>query len=254
MSERRFEGKVALVTGGNSGIGLAVARGARRPKGRESCSSGANRSDGRRAAAQIWAARPRVSSPTPVGSTASTASSRRRASSAAAGSTSCSATPAIGAFGLIATISEQKWDEIMDVNVKGLYFTVQKALPLMTRGGAIVLNASVAARKGDAGGSIYGASKAAVRSLGRSLGAELVGAGIRVNVVSPGPIETPIFVPRRNEREADRRAQGRVVRPQSDEALRLADEVAASGAVPRLRCGVVHHRRRPARRRRRGSF
>ena len=81
----------------------------------------------------------------------------------------------------------------MAVNLKGVYFTVQKALPLMAPGGAIVLNASVAAGKGDPGGALYAASKAAVRSLGRSLGAELVSAGIRVNVVSPGPIETPIF-------------------------------------------------------------
>ena len=82
---------------------------------------------------------------------------------------------------------------MFDINVKGIYFTVQKAVALMDRGGAIVLNASVAAAKGDPGGSMYAASKAAVRSLGRSLGAELVAAGIRVNVVSPGPIETPIF-------------------------------------------------------------
>ena len=81
----------------------------------------------------------------------------------------------------------------MDTNLKGVYFTVQKSLPLMGPGGAIVLNASVAAGKGDPGGSLYAASKAGVRSLGRSLAAELVGRGIRVNVVSPGPIETPIF-------------------------------------------------------------
>jgi NAD(P)-dependent dehydrogenase (short-subunit alcohol dehydrogenase family) len=77
--------------------------------------------------------------------------------------------------------------------VKGLYFTVQHALALMRRGRAIVLNASLAASKGVPNASVYSASKAATRSLGRSLGAELVERGIRVNVVSPGPIETPIF-------------------------------------------------------------
>jgi len=82
---------------------------------------------------------------------------------------------------------------MFDVNVKGVYFTVQKAVPLMRAGGAIVLNASVAAGKGNPVGSIYGATKAAVRSLGRTIAAELVERGIRVNVVSPGPIETPIF-------------------------------------------------------------
>jgi NAD(P)-dependent dehydrogenase (short-subunit alcohol dehydrogenase family) len=63
----------------------------------------------------------------------------------------------------------------------------------MLGGGAIVLNASVAAAKGNPAGALYGASKAGVRSLGRTLAAELVGRGIRVNVVSPGPIETPLF-------------------------------------------------------------
>ena len=81
----------------------------------------------------------------------------------------------------------------MNVNVKGVFFTVQKALPLMTRGGAIVLNASVAAGKGDPGGAMYGSSKAAVRSLGAASAPSWWARGIRVNVVSPGPIETPIF-------------------------------------------------------------
>jgi NAD(P)-dependent dehydrogenase (short-subunit alcohol dehydrogenase family) len=90
-------------------------------------------------------------------------------------------------------MTEATWDSIMNTNVKGLYFTIQQAVPLMGKGGAIVLNASVASAKGNPAGAIYGASKAAVRSLGRSLGAELLGLGIRVNVVSPGPIETPIF-------------------------------------------------------------
>ena len=89
----------------------------------------------------------------------------------------------------------------MDINVKGVYFTVQKAAALMTAGGAIVLNASVAAGKGNPLGSVYGASKAAVRSFGRTMAAELVERGIRVNVVSPGPIETPIFGRSMNEQQ-----------------------------------------------------
>ena len=83
--------------------------------------------------------------------------------------------------------------------MKGGYFTVQKAVALRRKGGASVLNASVAASKGNPIGSVYGATKAAVRSFGRTIAAELVERGIRVNVVSPGPIETPIF-----ERTADR--------------------------------------------------
>jgi NAD(P)-dependent dehydrogenase (short-subunit alcohol dehydrogenase family) len=99
----------------------------------------------------------------------------------------------VGTFGPLAATSEAMWDSMFDINVKGVYFTVQKAVPLMKPGGAIVLNASVAAGKGNVGSSVYASTKAAVRSFGRTLANELVERGIRVNVVSPGPIETPIF-------------------------------------------------------------
>ena len=191
MTTQRFEGKVVLVTGGNSGIGLAVAH-AFVAEGAKVVVSGRNAATVETAVEALGAAA--------VGVAADTGSlegiDRVVAATRAFGGGRldvlfCNA--GIGAFGPIATIGEAKWDELMNVNVKGVFFTVQKALPLMTRGGAIVLNASVAAGKGDPGGAMYGSSKAAVRSLGRGLGAELVGAGIRVNVVSPGPIETPIF-------------------------------------------------------------
>jgi NAD(P)-dependent dehydrogenase (short-subunit alcohol dehydrogenase family) len=77
--------------------------------------------------------------------------------------------------------------------VKGLYFTLQKALPHLNDNAGIVLNASVVGTKGYAGATVYSATKAAVRSLARTFAAELVDRGIRVNVVSPGPIETPIL-------------------------------------------------------------
>ena len=113
-------------------------------------------------------------------------------------------------FGPLAATTEAMWDSMFDINVKGVYFTVQKAVPLMDKGGAIVLNASVAAGKGNPSGSVYGASKAAVRSFARTIGAELVERGIRVNVVSPGPVET--------------------------RALRADDERARRRPAPRRRC------------------
>ncbi len=88
--------------------------------------------------------------------------------------------------------SEAVYDEMLDLNAKGPYFTVQKLAPLMSQGGAIVLTTSSADEKGIPGISAYGAAKAALRSLARTLAAELLPRGIRVNAVSPGPIDTPI--------------------------------------------------------------
>ncbi len=90
-------------------------------------------------------------------------------------------------------VTEDLFDEVNDINFKGAYFTVQKALPLMGEGSSVTLISSVANIKGIAGMSVYSATKAAVRSLARTLAAELAPRGIRVNSLSPGPIDTPIF-------------------------------------------------------------
>src|SRR2546422_2691114 len=99
----------------------------------------------------------------------------------------------IGQFLPIAEATEEHFDRIFDTNVKGAYFTVQKALPLLTRGASIILNSSIAGLIGMPNNSVYAASKAALRSLARTLSADLVDRGIRVNVISPGPVTTPIF-------------------------------------------------------------
>jgi NAD(P)-dependent dehydrogenase (short-subunit alcohol dehydrogenase family) len=99
----------------------------------------------------------------------------------------------IGAFLAIEKVTEQDWDTIHDINLKGVFFCVQKALPLLRNGSSIVLTGSIGALKGIPTGSVYAASKAGLRALGRCFAAELVGRGIRVNVVSPGPTETPII-------------------------------------------------------------
>jgi len=91
----------------------------------------------------------------------------------------------------LGAITEEHFDRIFGTNVRGVLFTVQKALPLMVRGASIILTGSTAAVKGTASFSVYSASKAAVRNLARSWALDLKDRGIRVNVVSPGPVRTP---------------------------------------------------------------
>jgi NAD(P)-dependent dehydrogenase (short-subunit alcohol dehydrogenase family) len=93
----------------------------------------------------------------------------------------------------LAETDEASFDQIFGINVKGLYFTLQKALPLLNPGAAVILNASVVQKMGFPGASAYAASKAAVRSIGQTAAAEFAHLGIRVNLLSPGPIETPIY-------------------------------------------------------------
>ncbi len=94
----------------------------------------------------------------------------------------------------LGTVTEKGFDDVFGVNVRGTLFTVQKALPLLRDGGSIILNGSIAGVKGFPNMSVYNASKAAVRSFARTWAAELAGRQIRVNVISPGPIDTAIFV------------------------------------------------------------
>ncbi|WP_426670667.1 SDR family oxidoreductase [Mucilaginibacter sp. McL0603] len=100
---------------------------------------------------------------------------------------------AIYALAPLADFSEEMFDQLSDINFKGTFFTVQKALPYLNDGASIVLTSSVVAEKGVPNHSVYAASKAAIRSLARSFSAELLDRKIRVNVLTPGPIDTPVF-------------------------------------------------------------
>lgn len=102
--------------------------------------------------------------------------------------------PAGGALSepLIA-VTEDSFDDVFAVNVRGTLFTVQKALPLMSAGGSVVINGSAGAVKGAPGATVYSASKAALRSFARTWTAELKGQNIRVNLINPGPIDTASF-------------------------------------------------------------
>jgi NAD(P)-dependent dehydrogenase (short-subunit alcohol dehydrogenase family) len=99
----------------------------------------------------------------------------------------------IGEFAALGSITEEHFDKLFGINVKGTLFTVQKALPLMNDGGSIILTGSVASAKGTPGFWVYGATKAAIRNFVRAWTVELKDRRIRSNVLSPGPTETPIM-------------------------------------------------------------
>jgi len=125
-------------------------------------------------------------------------------------------------------VTEEHFDKTFDINTKGLLFTVKKALPLMGKGGSIVLTASIASVKGMPGYGTYSATKAAVRSFARTWTIELKDRGIRVNTLSPGPIDTPII-----DSQADSKYGADAVRASFAAVIPLgrigkADEVAAA--------------------------
>jgi NAD(P)-dependent dehydrogenase (short-subunit alcohol dehydrogenase family) len=184
----KLEGKVALVTGGNSGIGLATAKafvnegafvfitGRREAElaaaveeigGQVAAVQGdvSNRSDLDRLFEQIKREKGRLNI--------------------------VFANAGVAKYAPLGDITDEFYDAIFDVNVKGVLFTVQKALPLMPDGASIILNASVVASKGFSANSVYSATKAAVRSFARTWTTDLKARRIRVNAVSPGSIDTP---------------------------------------------------------------
>src|SRR6201993_906481 len=186
----RLTGKVAVVTGGNSGIGLATAQ-RFREEGAKVAITGRDQKTLDTAVktigGDVLAVRADVSK-------LSDLDKFYKAVSEKFGKIDIIfANAGIAKFAPFADSGEALFDETFDVNVKGVYFTIQKALPLLNEGASIIINSSVASESGVAGASIYAATKAAVRSFARTLTTELVDRGIRVNVVSPGPITTPIF-------------------------------------------------------------
>lgn len=99
----------------------------------------------------------------------------------------------IAKFEPMEIVTEERFDELSNTNFKGLFFNVQYALPLMEQGGSVIITTSAAAQIGSPNMSVYGATKAAARSLARTLSGDLLPKGIRVNGISPGPIDTPIM-------------------------------------------------------------
>jgi len=184
----KHEGKIAVITGGNSGIGLATAQrlvnegayvfitGRRQPE-----LDAAVKLIGK----NVTAVQGDVSNLADLDRLYATVKQQKGRIDI------LFANAGLGEFALLGSISEAHYDKTFNINVKGVLFTVQKALPLLVDGGAIVLNASIVSSKGMPAFSVYSATKAALRSFARTWTVDLKDRKIRVNAVSPGPIETP---------------------------------------------------------------
>lgn len=185
----RLQGKTAVITGGGTGIGLGAARrfieegavvylfGRRQA---QLDAAVAELGDNARAVAGS------ITAPADLDRLYATVKAER------SGLDILFANAGTGAFAPLGEITSEHYDQIFDINVKGTVFTVQKALPLMSAGGSIILTGSSTGVMGTPAFSIYSATKAAIRNLARSWALDLKGTGIRVNVLSPGPTTTEL--------------------------------------------------------------
>ena len=185
---KKLEGKVAVITGGNSGIGLATAK-RFVEEGEYVFITGRRQSELDEAVKQIGdniaGVQGDVSNLADLDRLYDTVKQKKGRLD------SLFANAGVAEFASLGDITEAHFDKTFNINVKGLLFTVQKALPLIQDRGSIILNASIAASKGIEASSIYNATKAAIRSFARSWAVDLKHRKIRVNAISPGPIDTP---------------------------------------------------------------
>jgi len=187
---KRLEGKVALITGGNSGIGLATAKRLKEEGARVAITGRSQKTldaavEG--LGSDVLAIQSDVAKTSEIEKVFETVTKRFGKIDV------LFANAGVAKFLPVSAVNEGHYDEQFDINTKGAYFTIQKGLPYLNDGAAVILNTSVVSNQGLPNGSVYAATKAAMRSLTRSFASSLVERNIRVNAVAPGPIETPIF-------------------------------------------------------------
>ena len=185
----KLDGKIALITGGTSGIGAATAK-LFQAEGASVIVTGSSQKSVDAAKAELPGIEVLVSN---AGDVAATKALVEQIKAKHGRIDVLFVNAGIAKFAPLEAADEAFFDAQFDVNVKGLYFVVQQAAPIISDGGSIILTASTAASSGGPNMSIYSATKAAVRSFSRTFAAELAPRNIRVNTLSPGPIETPIF-------------------------------------------------------------
>src|SRR5215469_7987134 len=187
---RRLEGKVAVVTGGNSGIGLASAKRLQDEGARVAIAGRSQKTldEAEKALGNgVLAIQADVSKLEDIDKIYAAVAKKFGKIDV------LFVNAGIAKFAPFDQTPEALYDDVVDTNAKGAYFTIQKAIPHLNDGASIIVNTSVAGIKGTENTSVYSSTKAALRSLARTAAAELAGRNIRVNAVAPGPIVTPIF-------------------------------------------------------------
>ena len=185
---KKLQGKIALITGGNSGIGYESAK-ELSEQGAQLIITGKRVEAVRKAAAELNA----IGIVCDTSYIASIENLYREVKEKVGFIDILFLNAGIAQFAPIELVDENHYDSLFNTNVKGLYFNIKNAVPMIREGGSIILNTSAVSTKGYALTSVYSATKAAVRSFARTLAAELLPKNIRVNAIAPGPIETPIY-------------------------------------------------------------
>lgn len=219
----RFEGKSVVILGGNAGIGLAAAR-MFHAEGAKLALTGRNAQTLVKAAQETEA----LGIVSDMGVVADSAAAMAAIADGLGGIDVLFVNAGVGGFAPITEVTEAFWDGIHSVNLRGAFFAIQHALPLMRDGGSIVITGSIGAVTAVPGNVVYAAAKAGLRAIARIIGKELLPRRIRVNMVSPGPTDTEIF-----KRDAT---------PQEIESLRTM----LSGVVPIGRMGTAEEIARAA--------
>ncbi len=185
----RFSGKTAVILGGNSGIGLSAAK-KFADQGAKVAITGRNKKTLAEAKKETGAV---LASVCDIADLNAVKAFYDDLKGAMDGIDSLVVNAGVGGFAPAREITPEFWDEVHNVNLRGAFFAAQQALPMMREGGSIIFTGSIGSVLGIPGNCVYASAKAGLRAIARTLAAELVSEKIRVNLVSPGPTETPII-------------------------------------------------------------